>query len=181
MRLVKRQRLDALVEHYARMSLTYAEVGATAGDLPDGYAHSRRRTRIGQGAGDFASASRFLMSWEMHRRSGLAVAADGDAEVGRTVVLGLGVGLLLVVPCRVVHVVEESDRHGFAYGTLPDHPEQGEESFIVRRDPENKVWFEITVFSRPGGALARWAGPIARAIQSTATLRYERAFLDATF
>ena len=26
-------------------------------------------------------------------------------------------------PCRVVYVVDEPDRRGFAYGTLPGHPE----------------------------------------------------------
>jgi uncharacterized protein (UPF0548 family) len=31
------------------------------------------------------------------------------------------------VPCRVVYVLDEPERRGFAYGTLPGHPESGEE------------------------------------------------------
>ena len=38
-------------------------------------------------------------------------------------------------PCRVVYVVDEPDRRGFAYGTLPGHAESGEERFVVRYDP----------------------------------------------
>lgn len=126
----------------------------------------------------FNTASEALMSWKMHRRFGLAVEADGVAEPDCTVVLGLGIGVLLVIPCRVVYVIDESRRRGFAYGTLPDHPEQGEEAFIVTLDDADAVWFEITVFSRPGAAGVRWAAPIAKAIQSLATRRYEKALVD---
>jgi len=98
---------------------------------------------------------------------------------GRTVVLGLGVGVKLLLPCRVVYVVNEPNRRGFAYGTLPDHPEQGEEAFVVTQDGDGSVWFEVTAFSRPGASLVRWAGPIGRAIQSLATTRYERAVASA--
>ena len=115
------------------------------------------------------------MSWEMHRRSGLTVAAEGDAISGRTVILGLGRRWQLVVPCRVVDVVDEHRRQGFAYGTLSGHPEQGEESFVVSEDQDAAVWFEITAFSRPGAALVRLAGPVGRAIQAQATVRYENA------
>jgi len=115
----------------------------------------------------------------MHRRSGLVVAVEGPAAEGRTVVLGLGVGLKLLIPCRVVYVVDEPTRRGFAYGTLPDHPEQGEEAFVVTQDDDGSVWFEIKAFSRPGALLVRWAGPVGRAIQSLATTRYERAVASA--
>jgi uncharacterized protein (UPF0548 family) len=111
----------------------------------------------------------------MHRRSGLVVAAEGPAVEGRTVVLGLGMGLMLLIACRVVYVVDEPARRGFAYGTLPDHPEQGEEAFVVTQDDDGLVWFDIKAFSRPGALLVRWAGPVGRAIQSVAMTRYERA------
>ncbi len=60
--------------------------------------------------------------------------------------------------------MDEPDRAGFGYGTLPGHPEVGEEAFLVTRAGDG-VWFEVTAFSRP----ARWyihaAGPAARAVQ----------------
>jgi len=167
--------LDSALARYLDAELTYAPVGATSGDLPTGYGHTQRRIRIGAGAETFNRAADAVLTWEMHRRSGLVVAAEGPAAEGRTVVLGLGVGLKLLIPCRVVYVVDEPTRRGFAYGTLPDHPEQGEEAFVVSQDANDCVWFEINAFSRPGALLVRWAGPIGRAIQSVATTRYERA------
>jgi uncharacterized protein (UPF0548 family) len=175
MRLVRRRHLSAMLARYGDADFTYEPVGATKAELPAGYAHTRRRVRIGTGAEAFDKACDALLSWDMHRRCGLEVAADGPAEVGRTVVFGLGIGVLLVVPCRVVYVVDESRRRGFAYGTLPDHPEQGEEAFVVTQYEDASVWFDITVYSRPGAALVRWAGPIAKVIQSRATTRYVKA------
>jgi uncharacterized protein (UPF0548 family) len=43
----------------------------------------------------------------------------------------------------------DPDRYGFAYGTLPAHPEEGEELFLVTRGGDDTVRFEITAFSRP--------------------------------
>lgn len=179
MRLTATQRLQESLARYRAVEPTYEPVGATRGELPAGYRHTRRRVRIGTGKAVFDRAVRALLTWEMHTRSGLTVAADGPVELGRTVVLGLGVGLSLVIPCRVVYVVDEPTRRGFAYGTLPDHPEQGEEAFVVTQDVDGSVWFEITAFSRPGALLVRRAGPVGRAIQSAATTRYERALASA--
>ena len=175
MRVARGGNLDELLGHYSAAPYSYDEVGATAGELPPGYRHTRRATRLGSGRGDFEEASALLFGWEMHRRAGLTVAASGAATAGRTVVLGVGLGLVLVVPCRVVYVVNEPHRHGFGYGTLPDHPEQGEESFVVVRDDAGAVWLHITAFSRPGSPLARLAGPVNRAAHALATRRYELA------
>ena len=67
--------------------------------------------------------------------------------------------------------MDEPDRYGFAYGTLPGHPERGEEAFVVERDKTGAV-FKIIVFSRPAELLARLGGPVTRRIQRTATKRY---------
>jgi hypothetical protein len=45
-------------------------------------------------------------------------------------------GLWWLNACRIVYVVDEQgpvQRFGFAYGTLPDHAESGEERFTVSR------------------------------------------------
>jgi uncharacterized protein (UPF0548 family) len=34
-------------------------------------------------------------------------------------------------PCRVIYTITEPRRKGFAYGTLPGHPESGEEAFTI--------------------------------------------------
>ncbi|MFC6343752.1 DUF1990 domain-containing protein, partial [Nocardioides hankookensis] len=99
--------------------------------------------------------------------------ASGPAdEPGATVAMRLGP---LRVPCRVVYVVREPDRVGFAYGTLPGHPESGEERFEVARAADGTVTFEVTAFSRPATMLARLGGPIGRAVQDRITERYLNA------
>ena len=66
------------------------------------------------------------------------------------------------------------DRYAWAYGTLPIHPEVGEERFaIVRRG--DTVWFEVSAFSKvvdPFGRLVPW---FARGQQ----VKANRAYLDA--
>jgi hypothetical protein len=43
-------------------------------------------------------------------------------------------------------------RYGFAYGTLPEHAEAGDERFAVELRPEDEtVWYDIYAFSRPKG------------------------------
>jgi uncharacterized protein (UPF0548 family) len=131
--------------------------------------------QLGVGRSVFDAAGQVVASWDMHRRAGLAVVADGPARVEQTVVLGIGRPVALVVPCRVVYVVDEPHRRGFGYGTLTDHPEQGEESFVVTIDSDNTVRLEITAFSRPGSRLVRLGGGLGRAIQMRAIRRYETA------
>ena len=91
---------------------------------------------------------------------------------GTTVVVTLGVpGCTMVAPCRVVYVIDEPDAFGFGYGTLSGHPEEGEESFLIRRI-DGKVHFEVVAMSRPASLLTRLGGPLARKVQSRMTERY---------
>jgi uncharacterized protein (UPF0548 family) len=158
----------------AAASLTYREVGATSGHLPPGYRHVTRRAHLGDGRAAFDQCSAAVLSWDMHRRAGLSVhASHPTAQEGAVVALVLGGSRIgLVLPCRVVYVVAEPGRRGFAYGTLPGHPEQGEESFMVSHEPDGSVVLRISAFSRPGNALSRLAGPLARWVQDRMTNRY---------
>jgi uncharacterized protein (UPF0548 family) len=157
--------------------LTYSETGRTAGVLPPGYHHLRECAIIGSGAEVFADAVTMLFSWQVHLRAGLRVSpSSATAGPGAVVVLGLGAGPIQTrAPCRVVYVVNRPGRQGFAYGTLPGHPESGEEAFIVEQRDDGTVAFAITAFSRPATLPATAAGPVARAIQRRITARYLRA------
>ena len=166
---------NSLLAEYRKATFTYPEVGATAGALPVGYHHLTRRTRIGDGTATLDRAATALREWRMQAGSGLRVAADGPADVGRTVVLALGHPIGLVIPCRVVWTVDEPTRRGFGYGTLPRHPECGEESFILDLDDGGAVWLTVTAFTRHGDVVVRLFGPVARAIQSHFLGRYARA------
>ena len=74
-------------------------------------------------------------------------------------------GVWTLNACRIVYVVDEPTRFGFAYGTLPDHAECGEDRFLIERDDNGTVWYDIRVFSRPRLLLARLAAPLARRLQ----------------
>lgn len=156
------------------LSLTYSEVGATAGELPDGYHHVRESAAIGAGRDRFAAAGDAVMQWGMQRGAGLRVEASSDfAQVGAVLIVYLGP---LPAPCRVVYVVDEPNCRGFGYGTLPGHPESGEEFFCVRYDPCNDaVSAEVTAFSRPATWWSKAGGPVTSLAQRQITRRYLRA------
>ncbi|MGI9612374.1 MAG: DUF1990 family protein [Acidimicrobiales bacterium] len=52
--------------------------------------------------------------------------------------------------CRIVGVLDEPHRFGFAYGTLAHHPACGEECFTVTYDPATEeVRVRVVAVSRP--------------------------------
>jgi uncharacterized protein (UPF0548 family) len=157
--------------------LTYPEAGATRDPvMPAGYTYVEREDTIGRGRECFDRAVEGLFDWHMHRGAGFRVAASGRAAEGVTVVSFMGVGpVRLRIPCRVVYVIDEPDRKGFAYGTLPGHPEIGEEAFQVRLTTAGQVRFRVRAFSRPATPLTRIAGPFGRMAQAYFTARYVRS------
>ena len=158
----------------AALPLTYSEVGATAGPLPAGYHHVQKSAVIGHGRRRFEEAANAGMRWGMLRGAGLRVEATSDvAAVGSEVIVHLGP---VRAPCRVVYVVDEPDRRGFAYGTLPGHAESGEERFMVRYDAAtDEVHAEVVAFSRHGTWWSRLGSPVTSVIQRVVTERYLRA------
>lgn len=180
-----RRRLSDVLARLRVAAVTYAEVGATRAELPGGYEHLRGRVRLGDGPAAFATAVTAVRTWELHRRAGLVVAASSESvEPDAVVALGVRAGPVWVLaPCRVVWVTDEPGRWGFAYGTLPGHPERGEEAFVVVRDEDAAVWLELTAFSRPAWPLARVLAPVARRRQRRITGAYLHALdraLDGT-
>ncbi|MCZ8381579.1 DUF1990 domain-containing protein [Mycobacterium sp. CPCC 205372] len=155
----------------AGLELTYDEVGATAGPLPAGYHHVEESAVIGRGRRRFEEAGAAVMRWGMLRGAGVRVDASSEvAEVGSEVVVGVGP---VRAPCRVVYVIDETDRRGYAYGTLPGHAESGEELFSVRFDPAtDQVYAEVRAFSRHGTWWSRLAAPVTSLMQRIITRRY---------
>jgi uncharacterized protein (UPF0548 family) len=71
--------------------------------------------------------------------------------------------------CRVVYPVGEREaaEFGFAYGTLSNHAECGEEIFKVTLHPgTGEVSYVIRAVSRPRAPLARLGHPVVRALQA---------------
>ncbi len=167
--------MERLLGRLESSAPTYAEVGATlAGQDVAGFTHLHDETVLGSGAPTFTRAVEGLRHWKAHGLRGLAVfPEDATIRSGATVIVTMGTPLLaLAAPCRIVGMVEDADRWGFAYGTLPGHPEQGEEAFEVTMAKDGSVRFAITAFSRPGDPLVRLSGPLGRRVQVLTTKAY---------
>ena len=148
-------------------SFSYPETGATSHLPPAGYDVDHNRVWLGAGRETLergiAAVRRWTMfdlGWvELHRR-------DTRIEVGATVaVLASCVAVWSLNAARIVYVVEEERRFGFAYGTLEDHVEQGEERFLVEMFPDGSVWYDILALSRPRHWAARMGYPLTRRLQ----------------
>ena len=87
-------------------------------------------------------------------------------------------GIWATGTCRVVKVIDSDTEFGFSYGTLPHHPEEGEELFAVRNNGDGTVTFRVLAFSKPAGLVTRLIGPLGRFIQRSMTRRYLRGFAD---
>jgi uncharacterized protein (UPF0548 family) len=174
--------LSQIAANVADAPFTYDEVAATAhpDQLPGGYHRVHAARVVGAGVEAFAAAVDGVRRWQLHRRQGYRVAPDDPpVEVGAVVAVDVPLAVLHVIAtCRIAWVVDEPDRFGFGYGTLPIHPESGEEAFVVERDLHDAagtVRLVINVFSRPQHPLVRLAGPMARRQQARAT----QGYLDA--
>ena len=170
--------LEELLARAERSSLTYDHVGST---LPTVDSDRRIRTehlQLGVGRADFDSAVAGLRAWACHRGLGATVhPADAPIELGSTLLVVLHVGpVSIVVPDRIVGVIDEPRRFGFAYGTLEGHQERGEESYVVEHLDDDRVVATIGLDARPATAAARLAAPAVGWFQRLAVRRYLSAW-----
>jgi uncharacterized protein (UPF0548 family) len=90
-------------------------------------------------------------------------------EVGTTVAVEARTfGFWSLNACRIVYTTNEdglTKRFGFAYGTLPDHAERGEERFMIEWLEDDSVWYDIYAFSRPQKAAVKLGLTLARMLQ----------------
>jgi uncharacterized protein (UPF0548 family) len=170
-----RRGIDEVLRRSAAAEVSYREQGETLSDVfPDGYRHDRRQRHLGHGEMAWDRAREAIRLWEAHRFAGFTVTPPrAPIEPGVTVVASRAIGpVVLAIPCRIIYRTDEADRFGFAYGTLPGHPERGEEAFHIRRGPDDSVTAQIAAFSMPADIPTRMAAPIARRFQYVATSRY---------
>jgi len=162
------------------LPFTYSAVGATNSKPPEGFTVDHNRVQLGRGLQRYERAIEALKKWHQFDLGWVSIVPEGvPLEVGSTVaVKARAFGSWSLSAARVVYVVNDDGpvaRFGFAYGTLPDHVECGEERFIVRwnRD-DDSVWYEILAFSKPRHPLVRLSFPLARMLQK----RFARESLE---
>jgi uncharacterized protein (UPF0548 family) len=156
------------------LPFSYAQVGATENPLPDGplgYQVDHNRVNLGAGEETYLRAASALQSWKQFELGWVTVVPTRKLlEVGTTVAVQTKTfGLWSLNAARIVYVIDEREtqnaRLGFAYGTLADHVERGEERFTVEWQADDSVWYDIYAFSRPKHPLARLGYPITRMLQ----------------
>ncbi len=176
-------RVSLLIDEQRGAPLSYAEVGASR-DAPgkvSGYAVDHNRVRLGDGEEAFARAAEALYAWKMFDLGWVRILPRGaPADVGTTVaVLARHIGFRSLNFSRVVYEVSGEEggvrKLGFAYGTLPEHAESGEERFVVEWHPDGPVFYDLYAFSRPNHPLSRLGYPFARGLQR----RFARSSLAA--
>jgi uncharacterized protein (UPF0548 family) len=155
----------------SKFGFTYSAIGCTATVPPLGYTVDHTRVRLGTGETVFIRAEAALRRWD-HFRLGWVEAWPPETPIqpGEVVsVLAHRFRLWSLNACRIVYIVDEPGpirRFGFAYGTLPDHVESGEERFVVEWDEANgEVWYDILAFSRPRHLMVRMGNRYMRRLQ----------------
>jgi uncharacterized protein (UPF0548 family) len=180
--------IDAFLAAQRGSDFSYPQVGATRSDLaPAGYDVDRNRVRLGVGAETFRRATDALRSWRMSSLGWSTIHSAGAAPMpGVTVAVVVShLGFWSLNACRIIYVLEEErddvSRTSFAYGTLSDHAEIGEERFVVEwKRADDSVWYDLYAFSRPAHFLARLGYPISRALQRRFARESKQAMVAAT-
>jgi uncharacterized protein (UPF0548 family) len=166
--------------------LSYDRVGSTR--IADaewtadhaGYRRYERTMRVGRGEESWRTASSAVLRWAVKTRSGFKVESEPGEDLrvrqgqDRVLVASLG-PFTLREPVRVVAMIDEPTRCGFAYGTREGHPVSGEEAFIVHRSPDGQVWLTLRSLTRAARGRWRLAFPGALVAQRWYRHRYARS------
>jgi uncharacterized protein (UPF0548 family) len=190
--------LAHFVERAKHLHLSYSPVGLARQAHPAGFRVAESQVVLGHGQAVFERAVQLVAEWRPFDLGWVGVyPPSASVATGTTVaVVAHHLGFWSVHACRIVYPLSMSTRTlppprgtetvptpvptpvvaGFAYGTLSDHAEIGEEIFAVSIDPgTGVVTYSIRAVSREGALLARLGAPVARAFQA----RFRRDSLAA--
>lgn len=152
-------------------TFSYRDVGASATVPPSSYNVDHNRILLGKGEPTWNRGVSAIQRWEMFRISWIRLYwPTSPIRVGTDVAVAVRhFGFHSLNACRIVYVVDELGpvvRYGFAYGTLTDHAESGEERFTVEWNrTSDEVWYDLLAFSRPRKFLAKLGYPFSRSLQ----------------
>lgn len=132
-----------------------------------GYDNDALSGVIGYGEAAFAEAKTMLIQWQMFPAKWTKIFSESDdVQVGTNVILyAKFLGVWWKNTSRVVYIIDEPNRFGFAYGTLTKHLEKGEELFLLEINDKNELIYTIKAFSTPYHWIAKLCYPIMRYLQ----------------
>jgi uncharacterized protein (UPF0548 family) len=172
---LRRKPSDELIRQFISsqqdLPFSYREVGATRSETPPAaFTVDHNRIRLGDGESCYELAVSALRSWKQFDLGWVTIVPPNTPiEVGSTVaVQAQTFGFWSLSAARIVYVIEEESsvkRFGFAYGTLPNHVECGEERFIIEWREDSSVWYDIYAFSHPQHPMVRLWFLLARKLQ----------------
>ena len=158
------------LEERSELPFSYSSVGCTRDLRQDerGWKVDRERVLLGHGEAAFQRARQAIEQWRMFPRE-VAEVCWPEAAIcpGSTVGVlywAAPVQLWMLMPARIVYVIDgvcersrqNVEQFGFAYGTLPGHPERGEERFLVEWNrADDSVCYELLAVSQPAHWIAR--------------------------
>ena len=163
--------VSQFIRSQQELAFTYSQTGATQeGNAPSGYYVDHNRVKLGTGSEIYEKAVTALRNWQQFDLGWVSIVPPDTAlAVGAVVaVRAQTFGVWSLNACRIVYVIDEEQplkRFGFAYGTLPDHVECGEERFTIEQHADGSVFYDIFAFSRPRQLLVRVGVPLARRLQ----------------
>ncbi|MGD9628822.1 MAG: DUF1990 family protein [Pyrinomonadaceae bacterium] len=179
--------IDDFIAAAERLEFSYPNLGVTENtQLSDpelaGYNIDHNRIVIGRGQTDWERARTAIQSWKMFDMPWVEVSRPQTPirKDENVAVLILHFGFYSLNAARIVYTIDEPGRFGFAYGTLEDHGESGEERFLVDLDPiTGQVSYDLLAFSTPNHFLARLGYPLTRSLQKRFARHSKEAMLRA--
>jgi uncharacterized protein (UPF0548 family) len=150
------------------LTFNYPMVGATQNETaPPNFDVDKNKILLGTGPEAWEAAKLAIRQWVMFPGPWTQIEPHyAPIKTHQTIaMLAQVMGLWWTNSCRIVYVIDEPNRFGFAYGTLPGHVEKGEELFLVERDATNHVYYVLQAFSRPRHLLVRLTYPLPRVFQ----------------
>jgi uncharacterized protein (UPF0548 family) len=162
--------IEKFIRQSSRLPLSYKQIGIARDEHVSGFKHDKASAIIARGPDAFEKAKLALTRWR-HFDLGWVELFPHEALIEPGTVVAVLVhhfGFWSLNGCRVVYVINDRESlFGFAYGTLNNHAECGEEIFEVSMAPESEeVTYRIRAVSKPRARLAQIGYPITRTLQA---------------
>lgn len=175
-----RTEIETFIDRQANEEFSYPDVGASLTKPPEDYIVDHNMVVIGHGDQVWQQAKDAIRSWKMFDLSWVELCWPETAiEKDRNVAILIShLGFYSLNAARIVYTIDEPESFGFAYGTLPEHGESGEERFLVKLNRDTgEVCYDLYAFSVPNHVMS-WLGyRIARMLQKQFAVDSKAAML----